>query len=766
MARAFRLTRAGVLRAGLAVLLATVAAEAALRAAGQLYLRNLYTTAFRATAPRPGDVNLLCLGESSTAGMGVEPADSYPGQLQTMLREFYDNPRIRAIVPPHVGQNTSQMANRIRDYLELYQPRLVLVMAGYNNEWSLAESHVARHLEGTPAETWRVRALIFLDAFRLFKLLRYGYLRFLVRERSDYMAENTHYVWGHPELVRFPPAAWIHEIAKNHSVAFVRAWRDDVESMVRASHANGARVLLMTYHVNPSYLPSVEFTSLASELRLPLVRNDESFAVAARQRGASRYLLDDGWHPNRLGYEIVARNAFGQIRDADLLGIIETPAIPPSDPPPSDEPHRAAEPLGGRLELGSPGSSHYLGRGWSEPEASFRWTDGPRAEVYFRLDPQEARVLRIRLAPFVVPGRLDAQRVELALNGRSIAGLRLSDTEPSEHRVLLPRALLSKANALSLLLPDRRSPQTLGFSEDLRELGAAVEWLALEELPHYPEGGFQLDSAEAEPHLGGGWSLPEAGFRWTEGPNAALYFRTDASPAAGILRVRLQPFLRPPKLPRQRVGVELDGEPLAWFSLESRQARELVLATSSSGRDRTLTLRLPDACSPASLGDGNDRRALGVAVYHVRLDPFPSLATGIRIDLRSAAADPYLLRGWSAPQRGLRWARPPKAEFAFRLTSPGPALLRLKAHGFASPGVARELPVTVQLNGHRVAGLRLTGRDPFPTTYAFPLSSEIVASDNLLALGFGSETTWAAADAETVGLAVEWLEIVPGSGKP
>jgi hypothetical protein len=171
-----------LLRAGLAVVLVAGAAEAALRAAGRLYLRNLYVTSFQSLDPRPGDVNVLCLGESSTAGLGVDPAESYVGQLQALLRDFYDEPRIRTIVPPHVGQNTSQMANRIGDYLGLYTPRLVLVMAGYNNEWSLAESHVFASSRGRPAQTGAC-ALVFLDGFGCL-LLRYGYLRTLTRERS------------------------------------------------------------------------------------------------------------------------------------------------------------------------------------------------------------------------------------------------------------------------------------------------------------------------------------------------------------------------------------------------------------------------------------------------------------------------------------------------------------------------------------------------------------------------------------------------------
>lgn len=762
MARVLRAAGAGILRAALALLLAAAAAEAALRVAGHLYLRTLYTTAFRAMDPRPGDVSVLCLGESSTAGMGVEPADSYPGQLQALLREFYDDPRIRTIVPPHVGQNTSQMANRIGEYLELYRPRLVVVMAGFNNEWSLAESHVTRFLEGPPAETWRVRALVLLDGFRLFKLLRYSYLRFVARERSEYMSENTNYVWGHPELVRFPPPAWIHELARRHSVAFVRAWREDVEAIARAARERGARVLLMTYHVNPSYLPSVEFASVAAELRVPLVRNDESFQAAARLAGAQKYLLDDGWHPNRLGYELIARNAFARIRDDDLLSVVGASASPPPAPSPPDEPDRTAGPLGGRLQMGSSRSAHYLGSGWGEPEVNFRWTDGPRAEVYFRLESPEARLLRIRLAPFVVAGRLDSQRLEVLLNGRSLTVMTLAAAAPSERVVLLPAALLGRDNALSLVLPDRRSPVSLGAGEDGRELGAAVEWIELDPLPPCPEGGISLDAASAEGHLGEGWGPAEPGYRWAQGAGAALFFRS-AVQGAGVLRIRLQPYLRPPRLTRQRVGIELDGTPLAWFSLSSREARELAIPVSGPGRDRALTLRLPDARSPASLGDGDDRRALGVAVSSVKLDPFPGIAAGTRINLDSPAADPHLLRGWSPPQAGCRWARPPKAEFAFRLPAPRPGQLRLKACGFVGPQGGQDLRVMLRLNGSPLASLRLTRRDPFPSSYAFPLPRDVLASDNLVTFEFEPD---AGSGSEPAGLAVQSLELAAASGEP
>jgi len=543
-----------LLRAGLAVVLVAGAAEAALRAAGRLYLRNLYVTSFQSLDPRPGDVNVLCLGESSTAGLGVDPAESYVGQLQALLRDFYDEPRIRTIVPPHVGQNTSQMANRIGDYLGLYTPRLVLVMAGYNNEWSLAESHVTRFLEGRPAQTWRVRALVFLDGFRLFKLLRYGCLRTLTRERSAYLADNAQYVFGHPELVRFPPAPWVYSFARQHAAAFAAAWREDVTTIVRESRARGARPLLMTYHLNPSYLPQHEFVALATKLGVPLVRNDAAFAELARAHGSSPYLLDDGWHPSPSGYAEIARNAFQVIWRADLLGL--TP------PPAGNEAKPRRHWSGERLALGTAAADPYLGDGFGAPEvgpeSAFRWTDGRRAELFLDLSARERRVLRMRLDPFLVPEALARQRLNILVDGCPAARWSLAEPVTRVHSVLVPEREMGGRASLTFVLPDARAPAGFGLNDDRRSLGVALEWISLEDFPVDALGHrIELRAEEAEKYLGSGWTAAEGSVRWMQAPRAELLFRRSGAGSL-LLRIKVR-AQRPRGLAAPSMTLDLNG---------------------------------------------------------------------------------------------------------------------------------------------------------------------------------------------------------------
>ena len=63
--------------------------EMALRFTGDWYLKRLYIHRYPDHRPSPGKINVICLGESSTAGLWVQPQDSYPGQLEAMLRRKY-----------------------------------------------------------------------------------------------------------------------------------------------------------------------------------------------------------------------------------------------------------------------------------------------------------------------------------------------------------------------------------------------------------------------------------------------------------------------------------------------------------------------------------------------------------------------------------------------------------------------------------------------------------------------------------------------------
>ena len=298
-----------------------VIVEICLRLVGFWYLTNFYRE-LGAALRIPGSINIVCLGESTTAGLWIRFEDSYPKQLERALREFYRTNAINVIVPPHIGQNTSQMANRIHHYLERYRPRLLIVMAGANNEWSLAESNITMFIDKRTLgiSALKIRLIVLLDSLRTFKVLRHGYDALAAWASRDHDAQNWESVWAHPEYTRFPPDASVWKFARDHPAPFVDLWRHDVRVIIRTAKANDVKVILMTYPLNPTYLRQpTEWSRIAREEDVPLLRNDVIFRDLAQQGTLDQYLKEDHWHPNERGYTLVTGNVFDFIIRHDTL---------------------------------------------------------------------------------------------------------------------------------------------------------------------------------------------------------------------------------------------------------------------------------------------------------------------------------------------------------------------------------------------------------------------------------------------------------------
>jgi len=322
-----------------AVLILVGIAEIGLRIAGDMYVRQKFSnvqwaiessglktahTNNNTASGKTGQkepTNIIALGESSTAGLWVDRPQSYPAQLEVLLQKRYPEKTIRVFVPLHVGQNTSQVANRIEQHIATYDPKLIILMVGYNNEWSLSESHITRFVTGWSFDSLRVKALVTLDESRLFRVMRYALLRVVVGG-SEYVKQlrNQSYVLGGVHLVRYPAGKWVFSFARNHRAQFIDLWRYDVGMIIDSAKARSIPVVLMTYHINPTYLPPEEFGRMAREKNTPLVHNDESFQPLIESGEIREYVFArDRWHPNEKGYERIARNVFDVIVGRALL---------------------------------------------------------------------------------------------------------------------------------------------------------------------------------------------------------------------------------------------------------------------------------------------------------------------------------------------------------------------------------------------------------------------------------------------------------------
>lgn len=139
--------------------------------------------------------------------------------------------------------------------------------------------------------------------------------------------------------------------------------------------------------------------------------------------------------------------------------------------------------LGEELLAGPDGAlNNYLGEGWSGPEPTHIWNDGPKAILKVPIKPVDSDLkLAVRCTPFVVPDRLAAQRVNVMVGGQLVG--RWTVDREGEYDCLIPRSEIKDDTVqVSFEYMDAVSPKALGISEDDRRLGLAVHSIRITEI--------------------------------------------------------------------------------------------------------------------------------------------------------------------------------------------------------------------------------------------------------------------------------------------
>lgn len=85
---------------------------------------------------KDGRLRILCVGDSYTYGLGVARQDTYPAQLEELLRLRLGDNSAEVINLGRPGINTPTLAGCFSEILNDYRPHIVLVLIGTNDEWN------------------------------------------------------------------------------------------------------------------------------------------------------------------------------------------------------------------------------------------------------------------------------------------------------------------------------------------------------------------------------------------------------------------------------------------------------------------------------------------------------------------------------------------------------------------------------------------------------------------------------------------------------
>ena len=130
------------------------------------------------------------------------------------------------------------------------------------------------------------------------------------------------------------------------------------------------------------------------------------------------------------------------------------------------------------LSFGSTGTfKSFQNGGWTITRSrDVSWTSDYRVGLSIPFAATDADLLmKVAVKPFLAPGKLDQQNVSILVGDNVVAKWRLTENRFQTHELILPASMINRdgKTEISFVLPDARSPESLGMGNDKRALGLA-----------------------------------------------------------------------------------------------------------------------------------------------------------------------------------------------------------------------------------------------------------------------------------------------------
>lgn len=228
-----------------------------------------------------------------------------------------------------------------------------------------------------------------------------------------------------------------------------------------------------------------------------------------------------------------------------------------------------------------------------------------------------------------------------------------------------------------------------------------------------------------------GWGDPEDGFVWALGAESTLELSLEQAPGRMFLELSVEPFVRPPTLPAQRLDIAVNGvvlarRRLAWFATLRMELPNAVL------RQGKILIRLlhPEAAAPAALGSDTDKRELavklrGLTLLRVGPRDEPPARTGpmsVVADYRFGGNEPteqLLQDGWGAPEIDYVWAIGPRSTLQLPIEQPDAShVVIMDLQPFTAESAVSRQRVAIGIDGRLLEFVALDGRKCL--AYALP----------------------------------------------
>lgn len=250
-------------------------------------------------------LRVLCFGDSTTFGFGVDLADAWPNQLQELLDAEHPG-AIEVLNAGIPGHTTYQGRQRLEADLTKWEPHLAIITFGNNDGWrwdGLADKDHSQ-LAGSAASSW-------LDHSRVWRCLQS--VRMQANQRQAVQNESR---WAEQATGNYfsPNANWTPRVS-------LPDFADNLHAMIDACRQNGCEVVLVVWPDQRQLLDQPTWRlpyqdamrQVALEADVPCVDLVPLFEQTGRW-AVERFLPQDVIHVDRAGNQVVSTAVATHVR--------------------------------------------------------------------------------------------------------------------------------------------------------------------------------------------------------------------------------------------------------------------------------------------------------------------------------------------------------------------------------------------------------------------------------------------------------------------
>lgn len=277
------------------LILVILIAELVLRVTGSCYY---FIQTFHFVKKSENKIKILCLGESTTFGLGAQKGFDYPSQLGMLLEDKFPG---RFIVYNRgiPGATSLKILQEMRRFMKNIKPDFVIMLCGVNDF-----NPACNLLPGNNGKSPRSFLSFARRAWRQLEICRVP-----IALKDLFVYEMTHTCGTHPKA---RPSEEFEETQKR---LITRQYNDNIKAMTRLTRSHGAEIIFSTY-----LWPWIQYELIKDAAQRNQARLcDQVKMLKESGLPVSAVMSVDGFHPNAAGYKFMAESLLSTLEGMPSL---------------------------------------------------------------------------------------------------------------------------------------------------------------------------------------------------------------------------------------------------------------------------------------------------------------------------------------------------------------------------------------------------------------------------------------------------------------